>query len=89
MRVMKDYLWRQRTKLEATLAFSMMEPWEKLLCMVIFTLFTLLLISGLYQYLPEHLFIMQRRASYYLWGQDGDERLLRQWVDSPSPMKEL
>ncbi|KAI6009319.1 hypothetical protein EDC04DRAFT_2581609 [Pisolithus marmoratus] len=89
MRVIKNYFWRQRTKLEATFAFSMMEPWEKLLCMVIFTFFTLLLISGLYQYLPEHISTMQRRASYYLWGQDGDDWLVKQWVESPSPVKEL
>lgn len=29
--MLKNYLWRQRTKFEATLAFSMLEPWEKIL----------------------------------------------------------
>ncbi|KIM58340.1 hypothetical protein SCLCIDRAFT_128380 [Scleroderma citrinum Foug A] len=79
---MKGYLGRQRMKFEATFAFTMLEPWEKLLCMIIFTFFTLLVLSGLYRYLPEHLFIMQKRASYYLWGQGGDERILKQFVDS-------
>ncbi|KAF9223509.1 hypothetical protein BS17DRAFT_145176 [Gyrodon lividus] len=119
--MLKNYLLRQRTKFEATLAFSMLEPWEKILCskyilsllpnqtpaithlftciiirrkshrelaVIIFTFFTLLVASGLYQYLPQHLFIMQQRATYYLWGQDGDDRLLRHLVDS-STLKEL
>jgi hypothetical protein len=30
--MLKNYLGRQRTKFEATLAFSMLEPWEKILC---------------------------------------------------------
>lgn len=29
--MLRDYLWRQRIKLEATLAFSVMEPWERIL----------------------------------------------------------
>lgn len=29
--MLRNYLWRQRTKFEATLAFSMLEPWEKIL----------------------------------------------------------
>ncbi|KIK99155.1 hypothetical protein PAXRUDRAFT_132660, partial [Paxillus rubicundulus Ve08.2h10] len=86
--MLKNYLGRQRTKFEATLAFSMLEPWEKILCMIIFTFFTLLVASGLYQYLPQHLFIMQQRATYYLWGQDSDDRLLRHLVDS-STLNEL
>lgn len=54
----------------------------------IFTLFALLLASGLYQYLPQHVSIMRQRATYYLWGQDSDDRLLRHLVD-PSTLKEL
>jgi hypothetical protein len=55
---------------------------------LIFTLFALLLVSGLYQYLPQHVSIMRQRATYYLWGQDGDDRLLRHLVD-PLTLKEL
>jgi hypothetical protein len=58
------------------------------LAVIIFTFATLLVASGLYQYLPQHLFIMQQRATYYLWGQDGDDRLLRHLVDS-STLNEL
>jgi len=88
MLTLKDYLWRQRTKFEATLAFSMLEPWEKILSMFIFTFFALLVASGLYQYLPQHVSIMRQRATYYLWGQDGEDRLIRHLVDS-STLKEL
>ncbi|KAG8213246.1 hypothetical protein J3R82DRAFT_11715, partial [Butyriboletus roseoflavus] len=86
--MLRNYLSRQRLKFEATLAFSMLEPWEKILSMIIFMFFTLLLVSGLYQYLPQHVSIMRQRATYYLWGQDGDERLLRHLVDT-STLKEL
>ncbi|KAF9234121.1 hypothetical protein BU15DRAFT_52984 [Melanogaster broomeanus] len=86
--MLKNYISRQRTKFEATLAFSMLEPWEKVLCMIIFTFFTLLVVSGLYRFLPQHLFIMQQRATYYIWGQSADDRLLRHLVDS-STLKEL
>jgi len=30
--------------------------------------------------MPHHLVVMRRRAMYYLWGQEGDERLLWQWL---------
>ena len=55
---------------------------------VIFMFFALLVASGLYQYLPQHISIMRQRVIYYLWGQDGDERLLRHLVDT-STLKEL
>ncbi|KAF8121776.1 hypothetical protein EV363DRAFT_871810 [Boletus edulis] len=86
--MLRNYLWRQRTKFEATLAFSMLEPWEKILSMFVFMFFALLLVSGLYQYLPQHVSIMRQRAIYYLWGEDGEDRLLRHFVDS-STLKEL
>ncbi|KAN0093029.1 hypothetical protein V8E55_003813 [Tylopilus felleus] len=117
--LLREYLWRQRTKFEATIAFSMLEPWEKILsskysfhtdhvlhdasrvsgsslhkisyeksAVLIFTFLALLLASGVYRYLPQHVSIMHQRATYYLWGQDGDDRLLRHFVD-PSTLKEL
>ncbi|KAH7919519.1 hypothetical protein BV22DRAFT_1022861 [Leucogyrophana mollusca] len=85
---MRDYLWRQRVKFESTLALTMLEPWEKLLCLIIISTLTMLVVTGLYSYLPQHLVDMQHRATYYLWGQEGDEHFLRQWVESPS-LKEL
>ena len=107
--MLSNYLWRQRTKFEATLAFSMLEPWEKFLsstffwcflvwvivqrsygtsAVAIFMFLALLLLSGLYQYLPQHVSIMRQRVIYYLWGQDGDDRLLRHLVEH-SALKEL
>ncbi|KAG1773510.1 hypothetical protein EDD22DRAFT_206019 [Suillus occidentalis] len=84
--MVKDYLWRQRVKFESTLALSMLEPWEKILCLIIFSLLTMLVMIGLFQYLPQHVMVMQRRAIYYLWGQEGD--LYRSWVENPG-LKEL
>jgi len=49
----------------------MLEPWEKILLLSIFgTLFVLVLI-GIFKYMPQHLLIMQQRATYYLWGEEG------------------
>ncbi|KAG2756637.1 hypothetical protein CY34DRAFT_808514 [Suillus luteus UH-Slu-Lm8-n1] len=84
--MVKDYLWRQRVKFESTLALSMLEPWEKILCLIIFSLLTMLVMIGLFQYLPQHVMVMQRRAIYYLWGQEGD--VFRSWVENPG-LKEL
>ena len=39
-----------------------------------------LIVTGLYQYMPHHLLIMQRRALYYLFGSEGSERSLWQWM---------
>ncbi|KAF8121777.1 hypothetical protein EV363DRAFT_871857 [Boletus edulis] len=71
-----SYVWRQRTKFEATLAFSIMEPWERILSMIIYTFFAILLVSGLYHYLPHHVSIMCQRAIYYLWGEAGHKSLV-------------
>lgn len=48
--------------------------------MTIFVSLFILVLTGLFRYLPRHLVVMQRRAVYYLWGQEGDERLLWQWL---------
>ncbi|KNZ75908.1 hypothetical protein J132_00921 [Termitomyces sp. J132] len=47
-----------------------------------------LVVTGIYKYLPQQIFLIRRRAIYYLWGQEGDERLLWQWLGldvDPSP----
>ncbi|KAG6815968.1 hypothetical protein H0H87_009818 [Tephrocybe sp. NHM501043] len=61
------FFWRRRIWFESTFVLSMLEPWEKILL-------------GIFKYLPEHVSLMRRRAVYYLWGQEGDERLLWQWL---------
>lgn len=55
---------------------SMLEPWEKVLMVTIFTVSFVFVVAGLFKYLPHHLDVMHHRAVYYLWGQDGDAR---QW----------
>ncbi|KAJ6447908.1 hypothetical protein C8R47DRAFT_1067132 [Mycena vitilis] len=74
------FLWRRRMWFESTFVLSMLEPWEKILLMTIFAILFLLVCSGIVTYFPQHLVVMQRRAVYYLWGQDGGERALWQWL---------
>jgi hypothetical protein len=35
----------------------------------------LLVLTGVVKYFPEHLLIMQRRITYYLVGQEGEETI--------------
>ncbi|KAJ7705375.1 hypothetical protein B0H17DRAFT_666467 [Mycena rosella] len=74
------FLWRYRMWFEATFVLSMLEPWEKILLITIFAVLFFLVCSGIIMYLPTHLGVMQNRAVYYLWGQEGGERLLWQWL---------
>lgn len=48
--------------------------------MTIVLLLATLILTGLYQYMPHHLVVMQRRALYYLFGSEGSERSLWQWM---------
>ncbi|TDL20545.1 hypothetical protein BD410DRAFT_772507 [Rickenella mellea] len=77
------FFWRRRMWVETTFALSMMEPWEKLLLLFIFSALTTLLVTGLYKYLPHHLHTMQTRARFYLLGQDGgkDDGPWSGWAD--------
>lgn len=50
------------------------------LLVTIFTILFVLVFTGILKYLPHHLVVMRVRAVYYLWGQEGDERLLWQWI---------
>lgn len=52
-------------------------------------LLTTLVLTGLYQYMPQHLVEMRRRSIYYLFGQEGAERSLWQWVGGSSTKQEL
>ncbi|KAJ6466913.1 hypothetical protein C8R45DRAFT_938915 [Mycena sanguinolenta] len=72
--------WRGRMWFESTFALSMLEPWEKILLLTIFATLFILVCSGIVMYFPQHLMVMQRRAVYYLWGQEGSERMLWQWL---------
>ncbi|KAF8664119.1 hypothetical protein AX16_000809 [Volvariella volvacea WC 439] len=74
--------WRWRLWFESTFCLTMMEPWEKLITMAVISVLLTLLLTGLFKYLPQHLVVMQRRAVYYLFGQEGDEKLLWQLIGS-------
>lgn len=52
---------------------------EHSMAVTIFAFLFVLVFTGIFKYLPHHLVIMRGRAVYYLWGQEGDERLLWQW----------
>ncbi|PPR01195.1 hypothetical protein CVT26_016076 [Gymnopilus dilepis] len=79
------FFWRCRMWFESTFVLSMLEPWEKVLLLTVLGFLFTLLFSGVFMYLPHHLKFLQQRAVYYLWGQEGDERLLWQWLGSPHP----
>ncbi|KAF8154710.1 hypothetical protein B0H34DRAFT_660980 [Crassisporium funariophilum] len=78
------FFWKKRMWFESTFVLSMLEPWEKILLLTTFVFLFFLVFSGLLTYMPHHLVVMRRRAMYYLWGQEGDERLLWQWLGRAS-----
>ncbi|KAF5310052.1 hypothetical protein D9619_010487 [Psilocybe cf. subviscida] len=74
------FFWRWRMWFEATFVLSMLEPWEKIMLLTGFIFLCVLVTTGILKYLPQHLLFLHRRATYYLWGSEGDERLLWQWL---------
>ena len=40
--------------------------------------------SAIMKYLPRHVQLMTQRAMYYIYGQEGDPRLLWQWLGAGS-----
>jgi hypothetical protein len=56
----------------------MLKKFSVTVCIYIL-LFTLL-VTGILKYLPHHLRFLRGRAIYYLWGKEGDERALWQWL---------
>jgi len=67
------YIWRKRLWFETTFALSMLQPWEKLVLVIVVNTLLVLLVTGLYFYLPTHLTFLVGRAKYYLLGQDNPE----------------
>jgi len=56
---------------EATFALSMCEGWEKILVVMLVTIFCGLLVTGVFRYLPVlpyHLQFLYQRTTYYLSG---------------------
>lgn len=51
------------------------KPTRRSVTVAIFIILFVLVLTGLFKYLPRQLVFMQRRAVYYLWGHEADERL--------------
>ncbi|EMD32459.1 hypothetical protein CERSUDRAFT_99539 [Gelatoporia subvermispora B] len=66
--VLARALWRRRIWFETTFALSMLEPWEKVLVMMLLYAALLLLGTGVALYLPQHLAFLHARAAYYFLG---------------------
>ncbi|KAI0780341.1 hypothetical protein BD413DRAFT_462759 [Trametes elegans] len=62
------FFWRRRVWVEVTFALSMLEPWEKVLILVVIYAALLLLGTAAFFYLPHHLAFLRARAAYYLFG---------------------
>ena len=45
------------------------------LTVAIYLVVFVLILVYLVLYLPQHVVVMQRRAVYYLWGEEGDEKV--------------
>ncbi|KAF8634750.1 hypothetical protein AX15_000716 [Amanita polypyramis BW_CC] len=67
-------LWRWRVWIEATFVLSMLEPWEKLLLITLFTSLNFFVIAGIVIYFPHHLLYLRERTVYYVCG--GNSTLL-------------
>ncbi|OAX35223.1 hypothetical protein K503DRAFT_802999 [Rhizopogon vinicolor AM-OR11-026] len=73
---LRAYAWKQWIMFSATFAICGLEPWEKLVFVIVMSLFTFLFFTGLSRIIPSQSLL--RRTAYYLWG---DERILNHWVD--------
>ncbi|KAF9007740.1 hypothetical protein BDZ89DRAFT_917749, partial [Hymenopellis radicata] len=69
------FFWRWRMWFESTFVLSMLEPWEKILLLTILSISITLFMTAALKYMPQHLERMQRRAVYYLSGQEGEKNL--------------
>ncbi|KAK0455464.1 uncharacterized protein EV420DRAFT_1234681, partial [Desarmillaria tabescens] len=65
------FFWRWRIWFEATFALTVLEPWEKIVLLVIMFISVTFFLAALFRYLPEQVEKMERRVMYYLWGQEG------------------
>ncbi|KAI0084956.1 hypothetical protein BDY19DRAFT_874202, partial [Irpex rosettiformis] len=64
------YFWRKRVWFEVTFALTMMEPWEKMLLVLILTIISALFSYTFTYYFPVHLHFVLARAKYYFLGID-------------------
>lgn len=67
------YLWRKRLWFETTFALSMLQPWEKVLLLTVWSTLLILLATGFWLYFPHHLAFVVGRTKYYLLGQENPD----------------
>ncbi|KAJ3863720.1 hypothetical protein EV359DRAFT_64577 [Lentinula novae-zelandiae] len=60
-------LWRIRMWVEGTFGLAVLEPWEKALLLVIFLITSILLVTGIIRFLPQHMLDVKGRVVYYLF----------------------
>ncbi|KDQ51899.1 hypothetical protein JAAARDRAFT_139577, partial [Jaapia argillacea MUCL 33604] len=70
------FIDRRITWVNATFALSMLEPWERFVMWTLWSFLLILFITGVFKYLPHHLSFIQRRTTYYMFGHEGDMRVL-------------
>ncbi|KAJ3931016.1 MAG: hypothetical protein NXY57DRAFT_1082686 [Lentinula lateritia] len=54
-------LWRIRMWVEGTFGLAVLEPWEKALLLVIFLITSILLVTGIIRFLPQHMLDVKGR----------------------------
>ncbi|GJE93990.1 hypothetical protein PsYK624_101570 [Phanerochaete sordida] len=67
------FLWRRRMWLETTMGLSVLEPWEKLMILVIFYLLITVTATGVYRFLPQQLDVLHSRTVYYFFGHEASQ----------------
>ncbi|OJA18886.1 hypothetical protein AZE42_06284 [Rhizopogon vesiculosus] len=67
-----EHVWRYKVVIETTLAISVLEPWEKVVFLIVLSLLALLLATGCVRFLPLQFVGMRYRLAYYLWGNEGN-----------------
>ncbi|EKM53101.1 uncharacterized protein PHACADRAFT_52265, partial [Phanerochaete carnosa HHB-10118-sp] len=67
------FFWRRRVWFETTMGLSVLEPWEKVMILVVFFLLLTITATGMYKYLPQELDVIQQRMVYYFFGQEADK----------------
>ncbi|KAF9004590.1 hypothetical protein BDQ17DRAFT_400465 [Cyathus striatus] len=63
-----------------TFGLTVMETWEQILFLSVFGILLSFFLIGAFWYLPIHLLVVEKRAVYYLWGHEDDERHWWKWL---------
>ncbi|KAI0777970.1 hypothetical protein BC629DRAFT_1441192 [Irpex lacteus] len=63
-------IWRKRMWVETTLGLSLLEPWEKLMTLLLFYCLLLLTMTSVLRFTPLQLSLFQERLTYYFYGHE-------------------